>query len=119
MDRSALWYALKLQTGFSRRVRHRTYTAVIQEPAAVEYDTLDPLLDRSLGDRLPNRLGAFDVAAEHSFRECAFESCIDARCRHQRLPAHVVDHLRVNMRDAPKDTQARAVGRTGYPLPLP
>src|SRR6185436_8043000 len=93
--------------------------AVIQEPAAVEDDALDALLDRPLGDRLANRLGALDVAAAHALGERAFEPRVDARRRDQRLALQVVDHLRVDMRDAAEHAQARPLRRTGYPFPLP
>src|SRR5207237_3977073 len=110
---------LKLQTRFPRGVRHGADAPVIEEPAAVEHDALDALFDRALGDRLANRLGALDVAAAHACRERALEARVDARRRHQRLAAHVVDHLRVDMRHAPEHAQARALFRTGYPFPLP
>src|SRR5207245_2917468 len=40
----------EFKTRLPRGVRHGANAAVIQEPAAVEHDALDALLDRSLGD---------------------------------------------------------------------
>ena len=40
------------------------------------------------------------------------------RCR-ERGPSHVVDHLRVDVRHAPKHTEARTLGRAGNAFSLP
>src|SRR6187401_2750857 len=86
---------LELQPCFASGVRHGADAAVIQEAGAIEHDALDALLDRALGDGLAHRLGALEVAAAHLLRERALQRRLDARSRHQRRPAHVVDHLRV------------------------
>src|SRR5262245_41822251 len=80
---------LELQPGFPRRVRYGPNAAVVQKPAPVEDDPLDALVDRPLGDRLADRLGALDVAAAHPFGERSFERLIDARSRYQRLAAQI------------------------------
>src|SRR6185436_7829690 len=77
------------------------------------------LLDRPFGDHLADRLGALDVAAARRLVERALERRLDGRRRDQRLAAHVVDHLGVDVRDAAEHAEARPVGRARDPLALP
>src|SRR5688500_12124845 len=98
---------LKLQPCFARRVGHCLHAPVIEEPVAVEHHALDALLEQPLGDRLADRLGAGDVAAARLLVERAFHLRVDGRRRRDRLAGHVVDHLDVDVRDAPEHGQAR------------
>src|SRR5262252_12435 len=119
MDRFVHECASELQPCFTGRIGNGANPAVIEETAAVEHDAFDALLDRSLGDRAANRVGALDVAALHVLGERSLQLRIDARRRHQRLAAHVVDHLRVDVADAAEHAQARPLLRSGDPLALP
>src|SRR5437773_3968960 len=108
----------EFQSGFPGRVGDGANAPVIQESAAIEDDAFDPLVDRALGDRLADHFGALQVPAAHRLLEHAFERRLDARRRRQRLAAHVVDDLRVDVADAPEHAQARTLFRAGDPLPL-
>src|SRR5919108_6204853 len=110
--------ALELQTCFPRGVCDGAKAAVIQEPAAVEHDTRDAFFDRALGNRPSDRFGAFDVSATHVLGELAFERRLDRGSRHERLPVHVVDHLRVDMRHAAEHAKPRPLRRAGDSLAL-
>src|SRR5688572_4762362 len=111
--RSRVRMILEFQSGFAGRVGDGADAPVIEEPAAVEDHPLDPFFDRPLGDRLTHRLGAFHVAAAHVLRERALHRRLDARRRHQPLPAQVVDDLRVNVRHAAEHAQPRPIGPAG------
>src|SRR3954467_3783176 len=91
---------LELQPRFARGIRDRLDPAVIEIAAAIEDHPLDALLDRALGDGLAQRLGAGEVAAAHLGREHRLQHRLGARRRGQRRAAHVVDDLRVDVRDA-------------------
>src|SRR5262249_24667309 len=54
---------LEFQSRLARGIGDGADPAVIQEPAPVEDDARDALLEGTLGDRLANRLRALDVAA--------------------------------------------------------
>src|SRR5580700_2369592 len=75
---------------------------MIQEPAAIEHNLADALALSALGDQLSDFLGAGQVAA-------AFHARILFTRRRSResgaLP--VVNHLRINMFQAPEYRQAR------------
>src|SRR5262245_42166662 len=87
----------ELQARLTRSIRDRTNAAVVQKPAAIEHDPLDPLVDRSLRDRLADRLGPFEVAAGDTLAECALQLRIHRRGRHERLAGQIVDDLRVDV----------------------
>src|SRR5215510_4948898 len=110
---------LEFQSRFARRVGDRAYPAVIEESAPVEDDALDPLLDRAFGDRLADRFSTLDVAAADALGERTFQRRLDGRRRHQGLTAQIVDHLRVNVRNAAEHAQARPFLAAGNPLALP
>src|SRR5438067_5628260 len=109
---------LEFQSCFARGIRHGTDAAVIEEPAAIEHDALDSLFDRALRDGAADRVGALHVPAAHALREAALQRRIDARRRHERLPAQVVDHLRVDVRHAAKHAEPRPLPGPRDPLPL-
>src|SRR5919202_5397790 len=54
---------LEFQSCFARGVRNGANAPVIEEPAAIEHDALDSLVDRALGDSAADRFGALHVAA--------------------------------------------------------
>src|SRR6185369_16773333 len=68
---------LEFQSRFARSVRHGADAPVVQEPAAVEHHALDAFFDRTLGDRLADGLGAFDVAALDRLVERPFQGRVD------------------------------------------
>src|ERR1043166_6507033 len=98
---------LEFQSRFARCVGHRADAPVIEEAAAVEDDALDALFDRSLGDRLADRFGAFDVAAADALVERALQRRLDGRRRHQRLAAQVVEDLRGDVGHAAEHAETR------------
>src|SRR5437899_4510954 len=98
--RSRVFIGLELQPCFSGRISNGADAPVIQEPAAVEHDAFDALFDRSLGNRGPNRFGAFEVAALHALRELSLDGCVHGGRRHPRLPGRIVDDLRIDVRYA-------------------
>src|SRR5207249_6291829 len=59
--RSRVSIILEFQSGFTRRFGDSLDATVIEEPAAVEHDALDALVDQPLGDGLAERLRARDV----------------------------------------------------------
>ena len=73
-------FALELQARLAGGVGHGANAPVIQEPAAVEHDPLDALLDRPLGDGLADRLGALQLPPRTSFANAPFSagSTLDA-----------------------------------------
>src|SRR5204863_6838170 len=109
----------ELQPCFPRRVRHGADAPVVEEPAAVEDHALDAFFDRPLGDGFADRLGPLDVAAARRLVERALHRGLHRGRRHERLAAHVVDHLRVDVGHAPEHAEARPLGRPGDPLALP
>src|SRR6185503_1619728 len=110
--------ASELQTGLAGRVGGRAHAAVIQVATAIEHDARDALFLEAAGDRLANRFGTGDVSAAHLAAEHLLQRCFGARRRRDRLARHVVDHLRVDVRDRPVHGQARPFGRPVDPLPL-
>ena len=91
---------------------------MIQIAAAVEHDARNALLLQAIGDHLPQRLGALQVAAAHVAAEHFLERRLDARRRRERPARHVVNHLRINVRDRSEHGQPRPLGRAADPLPL-
>ncbi len=78
-----------------------------------------PFVDQPFGDRLPERLGSGHVSAASRSRERRLERRLGARRRRERLPAHVVDDLRVDMRHAAEHAQPRPLRRARNALALP
>src|SRR5262249_55485344 len=68
---------LELQSRLALLVRKCANAPLIQKPAAVEYLALDALLDRTLGDLFPDRLGALQVPAARRLVEGALHRGFD------------------------------------------
>ena len=75
--------------------------------AVVESAGITNILTKSLGSANPHNVVRATVAG------------LDARRRGERLAAQVVNHLSVDVSDAPEHGQPGALGRTRDPLPLP
>src|SRR5260221_4572694 len=108
----------EFQTGFAGGVGHGADAPVIQEAAAIEHDARDALFFRALGDRGADRFGALEVSALHALGERALQRRLHARRRRERLPGHIVDDLRVDMRHAAEHAEPRTRRRAGNPLAL-
>src|SRR5688572_1990255 len=99
--RAVGYIPLKLQSCFARGIGDRLHAPVIKKSVAVEHHALDALLDQALGNRLPDRLRAGDIAALGLLPERALDRRLDARRRGDRAAGHVVHDLHVDVGDAP------------------
>ena len=87
-------YKLELKTAFTRRVCKRLDLAVINEPAAVEYDAGYVLSQRAFGDGFADFDGCGNVWAGRLVAAEIALGCVD---RGDRLPRSVVNDLRINV----------------------
>src|SRR5215468_5756213 len=98
----------ELEAACARCVRERLDPPMILIAAAVEHGLPDPAVLGFLCDDLADDLRGRDIAAELlsllEFRGSAI-------CRRQRLARRVIDELRVDVVEAPKNGQPRALGR--------
>src|SRR5688500_1414957 len=100
---------LELQTCFACGVSNRLHAPVIQKSVAVEYHSRHALTNQPLGDRLPDRLRAIDVAARGFLLERPFDRRFNGGCRCDRPSSGIVDDLHVDVRHAAEHRQARAL----------
>src|SRR5262249_13558543 len=98
-------HELKLQSCFARGIGERLHAPVIFVAAAIEHHALDSLVFGALCHQLADGLRRRDVAA------VGFRALIHARCRYQRRAAAIVDNLRVDVRHAAENRQARTLRR--------
>src|SRR3954447_11898310 len=112
-------WLLKFQPCFACRLGHRANPPVIEVAAAIEHDARDAFFLQPIGDCLAERLRADDVAAAGRAAERALQRRLRARRRRDCRPAHVVDHLRVDMRDASEHAETRPLGSPADALALP
>src|SRR6478672_1598260 len=102
---------LEFQPRLPRGLCNGSNPAVIEESSAVEHDALDPLRDETLGDRLAEHLCASLVACAGRSAQLGLQRRLRAGRRRDRRSGRVVDHLRVDVRDAAKHAQPRPLGR--------
>src|SRR6185437_8979444 len=100
-------FQLKLKAAFASRVRQCLDPAVIEVTASIEDDLAHALRERPLGQKRPQRLGAFDAPAYF-----VAELFFDCRCRSQRVPFDVIDQLHMQMLIRSKYGKPRPLGST-------
>src|SRR5688500_4131419 len=110
--------ALKLQARFACCFGDCAHAPVIQVSAAIEHDARHALFLPARRDGFADRSRTRLVAGLCIFRERALQRRL-GRCRRDNGRArHVIDDLRVGMRQAAIHSQTRPLGRAGHPLPL-
>src|SRR5277367_787377 len=98
---------LEFQSRFAGRFGQRLDAAVILIPAAVEHHGLDALVLGALGDELADFLGPGHIAA-------VLAVLLGRPGRYHRVTLGVVDHLRVDMLHAAKNSQPRTFRRARH-----
>ena len=108
--------SLETQSAFACGFRQSSYSTVIEVAAPVEYDILDALLLRALGDELADGLGGRDAGAG---LEPLQRRLFQRRRRDERGAAIVIDDLRVNMFRRAKYAEPAAAMRRRWPRVAP
>src|SRR5436190_15214830 len=75
----------ELQTCLARRIRNRANPAMVEEPAPIEHDALDPFVDGAPGNDSADALRTLDVAAADILGDRALDGLLDARAGDHHL----------------------------------
>src|SRR2546421_10894586 len=105
---------LKLQSRLTRRISERLYATVVLIGDTVEHYSCNPFFLSALRYDFADYFGPVDITTFTA------QILFCGRSRRHRMALLIVDHLRVNVVDATKYSQARPLLRTrktaAYPL---